>query len=540
MLGQQHRTEQPDNRTTGGPWPLTRIVAVLAVALAYFPVSTASATPGRRTSSLSCTPAAWCSLTIDSADMAAARTTARPAPATRLTHSATTPCPFQCADVAPLANQIVGNWNPGQDEFTVTQAGALKYNIEWTSGVPSDQCGPIDAQVTYTGPQSYSVDQTIGGPSAYYSGTAPAYDLDIDGNCLGPDPAGAVPITLELDTAAGAIPWQLSETGYAFGSCTPSPAAPQNTYSCNAGPPGGDAIPPGQPDPTTTTLSCPPTVPLGRDFTCTMNVTDTKAGPPIFGAAGLIPAPDTSPNIAEEGSGGPGAFPCNIGPVGLQICTWAFSTSAPGRAAVNVTYPGDGNDTLGSASAEVCILGAKSGPSNACAAPVTLAALGDSYSSGVGAANPKGGCFRSSEAWPELVPGLVNQSYGSDLLDPKIDFLACSGALTQPDAGGNLLAQIHSLPSGSKGPDLITVTTGGNDGFPRLGFTDVLETCLSFLRCENEVLKEGRLLRYQEPAVLDTRLANFGQLISERWSLWSATRASSLIEGSTVCTLVAR
>ncbi|PFG49560.1 GDSL-like lipase/acylhydrolase family protein [Amycolatopsis sulphurea] len=86
-------------------------------------------------------------------------------------------------------------------------------------------------------------------------------------------------------------------------------------------------------------------------------------------------------------------------------------------------------------------------------------ALGDSYSSGVGAGNygNSGACKRSANAYGQL---WANAHSGT-----KFTFLACSGAKT-----GDVLNQIGSMPSNAT---LVTVTVGGNDA----GFTDVITTC---------------------------------------------------------------
>jgi lysophospholipase L1-like esterase len=89
----------------------------------------------------------------------------------------------------------------------------------------------------------------------------------------------------------------------------------------------------------------------------------------------------------------------------------------------------------------------------------TYAALGDSYSSGVGAGSygSSGDCKRSANAYPQL---WANAHAGTTL-----QFLACSGAKTS-----DALTQIGSINSGTT---LVTISIGGNDA----GFTDVITTC---------------------------------------------------------------
>jgi lysophospholipase L1-like esterase len=93
------------------------------------------------------------------------------------------------------------------------------------------------------------------------------------------------------------------------------------------------------------------------------------------------------------------------------------------------------------------------------AAGTVYAALGDSYSSGVGAGSygSSGSCYRSSKSYPQL---WTNAHSGT-----SFTFLACSGAKT-----GDVISQADSIPSNAT---LVTVTVGGNDA----GFSDVIQTC---------------------------------------------------------------
>ncbi len=93
------------------------------------------------------------------------------------------------------------------------------------------------------------------------------------------------------------------------------------------------------------------------------------------------------------------------------------------------------------------------------AAGTVYAAVGDSYSSGVGAGSygSSGSCYRSSNSYPQL---WTNAHSGT-----SFTFLACSGAKT-----GDVISQAGSIPSNAT---LVTVTVGGNDA----GFSDVIQTC---------------------------------------------------------------
>lgn len=96
---------------------------------------------------------------------------------------------------------------------------------------------------------------------------------------------------------------------------------------------------------------------------------------------------------------------------------------------------------------------------SAAAAP-SYVALGDSYSSGVGAGSYEGGdCKRSANAYPQLWKAANNPA--------SFDFTACSGATTD-DVLANQLGPL----SGSTG--LVSISAGGNDA----GFADAMTTCV--------------------------------------------------------------
>jgi hypothetical protein len=89
-------------------------------------------------------------------------------------------------------------------------------------------------------------------------------------------------------------------------------------------------------------------------------------------------------------------------------------------------------------------------------------ALGDSYSSGVGAGSyisSSGDCLRSTKAYPYLWAAAHSPS--------SFDFTACSGART-----GDVLANQLGPLSSSTG--LVSLSIGGNDA----GFADVMTTCV--------------------------------------------------------------
>ncbi|MFJ6700480.1 SGNH/GDSL hydrolase family protein [Streptomyces sp. NPDC091272] len=91
---------------------------------------------------------------------------------------------------------------------------------------------------------------------------------------------------------------------------------------------------------------------------------------------------------------------------------------------------------------------------------VDYVALGDSYSSGVGAGSYDGSsCKRSSKAFPAL--------WAAKSSPTSFAFAACSGART----GDVINSQLTSL---SAATDLVSLTVGGNDA----GFADVMTTCV--------------------------------------------------------------
>ncbi|MBT2399663.1 SGNH/GDSL hydrolase family protein [Streptomyces sp. ISL-100] len=89
-------------------------------------------------------------------------------------------------------------------------------------------------------------------------------------------------------------------------------------------------------------------------------------------------------------------------------------------------------------------------------------ALGDSYSSGVGAGNydsASGNCKRSTRAYPALWAAAHSPS--------TFAFTACAGARTGDVTAGQLAPLNAST-------DLVSLTVGGNDA----GFADVMTTCV--------------------------------------------------------------
>jgi lysophospholipase L1-like esterase len=89
-------------------------------------------------------------------------------------------------------------------------------------------------------------------------------------------------------------------------------------------------------------------------------------------------------------------------------------------------------------------------------------ALGDSYSSGLGAGSyltSSGDCKRSTKAYPYLWAAANSPS--------SFDFTACAGARTS-DVTASQLGPLNSSTA------LVSITIGGNDA----GFADIMQTCV--------------------------------------------------------------
>ncbi|MFJ8666955.1 SGNH/GDSL hydrolase family protein [Streptomyces sp. NPDC093600] len=117
-------------------------------------------------------------------------------------------------------------------------------------------------------------------------------------------------------------------------------------------------------------------------------------------------------------------------------------------------------------------------------------ALGDSYSSGVGAGSydsASGNCKRSTRAFPVLWANANSPS--------SFSFTACSGARTGDVTSG----QLGPL---SAATDLISITVGGNDA----GFADVMTTCVlqSEASCINRVNQAKSYVDTTLPGKLDS------------------------------------
>ena len=157
---------------------------------------------------------------------------------------------------------------------------------------------------------------------------------------------------------------------------------------------------------------------------------------------------------------------------------------------------------------------------------VHYVALGDSYSSGLGAGSyigSSGSCDQSTNAYPALWDA-ANQpaSYVSE---------ACAGATTTTV----LSSQLSAL---SAATTLVSITVGGND----VGFTSVMETCvlLPTSSCVSAVHHAEGLTATQLPGELDSVLnaihadaPNARVVILDYPELYDLSRSSSCIGLST-------
>ncbi len=125
------------------------------------------------------------------------------------------------------------------------------------------------------------------------------------------------------------------------------------------------------------------------------------------------------------------------------------------------------------------------------ATAVRYVALGDSYSSGVGAGSTSGSCEQSPNAYPAL--------WAKANSPASFTFAACSGARTSDVIN----TQLSSL---SASTTLVSITIGGNDA----GFSSIMETCVlkSTSSCESAVASGEKYVNGTLPGQLNTTLAD--------------------------------
>ncbi|WP_149180600.1 SGNH/GDSL hydrolase family protein [Streptomyces sp. TRM49041] len=140
--------------------------------------------------------------------------------------------------------------------------------------------------------------------------------------------------------------------------------------------------------------------------------------------------------------------------------------------------------------AALTLIGAGAAQADSSAAAVDYVALGDSYSSGVGAGGydgSSGSCKRTPRAYPALWASANSPS--------SFAFTACSGARTT-DVTANQLGPL------SGATDLVSITVGGNDA----GFADVMTTCVlqSEAKCIARINQAKNYVDTTLPGRLDT------------------------------------
>jgi lysophospholipase L1-like esterase len=188
---------------------------------------------------------------------------------------------------------------------------------------------------------------------------------------------------------------------------------------------------------------------------------------------------------------------------------------AVSRAAVTATLVGAGLLTTVAAS-----------PAVSAASAVNYVALGDSYSSGLGAGNyisSSGSCDRSNSAYSvQWVNGHSPASFA---------FVACAGATTADVRS----SQVSALSSSTT---LVSITIGGNDA----NFSSVMETCVlgSTSSCVNAVNNAEAIVQNQLPGNLDAtlqairgRAPNAKVVVLDYPDLYDLSKSSSCIGLST-------
>lgn len=120
-------------------------------------------------------------------------------------------------------------------------------------------------------------------------------------------------------------------------------------------------------------------------------------------------------------------------------------------------------------------------------AATNYVALGDSYSSGVGAGSylDSSSCKQSANAYPYLYAAETGAS---------LSFQACSGAKTS-DVLNNQVSALNSSTS------LVSITVGGNDA----GFSSVMEDCIlgGDSGCQSAVTNAENFVKTTLPGLLD-------------------------------------
>jgi lysophospholipase L1-like esterase len=126
----------------------------------------------------------------------------------------------------------------------------------------------------------------------------------------------------------------------------------------------------------------------------------------------------------------------------------------------------------------------------AAASTVDYVALGDSYSSGVGAPGQTGSCAQSPNGYPA--------QWAAKNQPQSFTNLTCGGAVT----GDVINTQVPGIPTGT---DLVSITIGGND----IGFAPTVLTCKlsSEAACASAVDTAEQKIADTLPGLLDSTYA---------------------------------
>ncbi|QGK70564.1 lipase [Allosaccharopolyspora coralli] len=153
----------------------------------------------------------------------------------------------------------------------------------------------------------------------------------------------------------------------------------------------------------------------------------------------------------------------------VRLVSWAAALALAGTGLATPAFAAEAG-TAGTAAAE------------------NYAALGDSYSSGVGTReyfDDSGSCLRSPRAYPQL--------WADAHAPASFEFVACSGATTA-DVNSNQLDALDTDTS------FVTISVGGND----IGFADTIQDCLLGTddMCLDSVAEGEALMREELPGAL--------------------------------------
>ncbi|KAL2879009.1 hypothetical protein SGCOL_005708 [Colletotrichum sp. CLE4] len=155
------------------------------------------------------------------------------------------------------------------------------------------------------------------------------------------------------------------------------------------------------------------------------------------------------------------------------------------------------------------------------------AAIGDSYSAGIGSGSPYPNSSTTCARYDQSYPAYMH----SHELMPEsaaFEFLACSGA-TAPEILAN---QVSALGTGY---DIITVSAGGND----VGLTSILNACIfqwnPFANCPDEMQATLNLIRDTLPGNLDKLYAGLKSKINPGRKIYVTGYANFFDNTTTAC-----